>query len=247
MRGNCTRIFLAAILGIILPAGAGLAQDFQKSYTIPSGGVIRIRNISGGVKIIGYNENKILVLAYKEGPDRDLVQVEDRSDAERVFLEVRYPERHNCNAGVSFEVRVPNSTNYNFDRIMSVSGNVEVRNVTGQIRAETVSGDVLIADVTGLVSASSVSGNVQAQITRLQGTGEMKFSSVSGNVVVRAPANLDADIEMSTLSGSLKSDFPIEVREPRYGPGRSARGRLGSGLNSLRITTVSGRVSLIRS
>ncbi len=246
MRGTFTRIFLAAILGTIFPVGLGVAQDFQKSYTIPPGGVIRIRNISGGVKIIGYSDNKILVLAYKEGPDRDLVRVEDRSDADRVFLEVSYPERRNCNASVNFEVRVPNSTNYNFDRVMSVSGNVEVRNVTGQIRAETVSGDVLVADVTGLVSASSVSGNVEAQITRLQGSGEMKFSSVSGNVVVRAPANLDADIEMSTLSGSLKSDFPIEVREPRYGPGRSARGRLGSGLNNLRIQTVSGRVSLIR-
>jgi DUF4097 and DUF4098 domain-containing protein YvlB len=74
----------------------------------------------------------------------------------------------------------------------------------------------------------------------------MKFSSVSGNVAVRAPASLDADIEMSSVSGSLKTDFPIEIQERRYGPGRSARGRLGGGASNLRITSVSGRISLTR-
>jgi len=246
MRGIVVRISLAAALGMVLPAGLGVAQDFQKSYVIPAGGVIRVANVSGGVKIVGHNDSKIVVLAFKEGRDRDLLEIEDKSDADHLVLGVRYPEKHNCNANVNFEVRVPSSTNYNFDRIASVSGNVEVRNVTGQIRAESVSGDVEISDVTGLVSARTVSGNVEARISKLQGTGDMRFDSISGNVVVTAPTSLDADVEMSTVSGSLKTDFPIEVREPRYGPGRSARGRVGSGSHSLRITTVSGRVSLIR-
>ena len=246
MRGTPWRLIAATILGMILTAGVGLGQDFQKTYSIPAGGMIRVGSVSGGVKIIGYNESNILVLAYKEGPDRDLVQIEDKSEADRIVLSVRYPERRNCNASVSFEVRVPSSTGYNFDRISSVSGDVEVRNVTGQIRAESISGDVLVTDVTGLVSARTVSGDVQARINKLQGTGDMRFDSISGSVVVTAPGSLDADVEMSTVSGSLKTDFPIEVREPRYGPGRSARGRLGSGSRNLRITTVSGRVSLIR-
>jgi hypothetical protein len=65
-------------------------------------------------------------------------------------------------------------------------------------------------------------------------------------VNVTAPADLDADVEMSTISGSLKTDFPVEVIEKRYGPGRSARGRLGAGSHNLRITAVSGRVSLVK-
>jgi len=118
--------------------------------------------------------------------------------------------------------------------------------VAGQLKAESVSGDVQIKDISGQVSASTVSGNVSVEFSRIEGSASMKFSSVSGNVSVRAPGELDADIEMSTVSGSLKTDFPIEVLERRYGPGRSARGRLGSGVSNLRITTVSGRVSLIR-
>jgi hypothetical protein len=247
MRGRLgAHTALALLLNVLCLAGLGWGQDFQKTYDIPPGGVIRIRNVSGDVKIIGSNETKVVVTAIKEGRDRDLLQIEDRSEGDRIDLQPRYPQVRNCNASVTFEVRVPQATSYNFDRISSVSGKVDVRNVTGQIRAESVSGAVGVTDVSGLVSASSVSGDVSVQITRLQGAGDMRFSSISGDVTVRAPANLDGDVEMSTMSGSLRTDFPIEVQERRYGPGRSARGRLGSGARNLRITTVSGRVSLIR-
>ncbi len=246
MRAAAIRFIFTAFFGLILQTGV-FCQDFNKTYDIPAGGGIRVSNISGSVKVVGTKDSKIQVLAFKEGPDRALLQVEDKSDANHVIVEARYPQTQNCNASVNFEIRVPASVNYNFDRLVSVSGNVEVVGVTGQIRADSVSGNVTVTDVSGLVSANAVSGNVVVKISRLMGAGDMSFRSISGNVNVTAPADLDADVEMSTISGSLKTDFPIEVIEKRYGPGRSARGRLGSGSHNLRITTVSGRVGLVKS
>jgi len=242
---------LAGIGGALILAGfvwttSVMAQDFQRSYAVSAGGHVRIGNVSGDVIVTGYNGDTIIVRGFKEGRDRDRVQVEDLSTGDRVDVRVKYPDNCNCDASIRFEVNVPRSVGYNFDRLASVSGEVEVTAITGQLKAESVSGNVLIKDVVGQVSASSVSGNVNVEIARIEGAGSMKFSAVSGNVNVRAPANLDADIEMSTVSGSLKTDFPIEVQERRYGPGRSAHGRLGNGANNLRITTVSGRVSLTR-
>jgi hypothetical protein len=229
-----------------LSTAIGWSQDFQRSYTVPSGGQIRIGNVSGDVRVEGYSGDSVIVEGFKEGRDRDLVKIEDLSSGDRIDVRVRYPEHCSCDASVNFSVRVPSKVSYNFDRIYSVSGSVDVSNITGRLRAESVSGDVDVAGVTGLVSASSVSGDVNAALVQVEGAGDMKFSSVSGNVTVRAPSSLDADIEMSIVSGSLKTDFAIEIHEPRYGPGRSARGRLGSGAHSLRISTVSGRVSLSR-
>ncbi len=237
---------LSALLTGLVTAGLGAAQDYQKSYTIPAHGSIRVTSVSGEVKVTGYNGSSIVVSGFKEGPDRNIVQIEDNSDSNHIDVRVRYPESRNCNASVRFELRVPQGVEYNYERLASVSGNVIVDNVTGRLRAESVSGDVDIRNVAGIVSASAVSGNVDVEISRLQGAGDMKFSSVSGSVNVKAPAQLDADVEMSSISGSLKTDFPIEVQEQRYGPGQSARGRVGSGTHSLRITTVSGRVSLTR-
>lgn len=194
----------------------------------------------------GYNGNDIEVKAYKRGRDRDLIEINDRSLGNRIDLHARYPQMRGGDASVDFEVQVPSTAEYEFSRLSSVSGNVRVSNVSGRLRAESVSGNVEVSGVNGLVSASSVSGNVTVDISKNQDGGNMRFSSISGNVSVRAPADLDAAIEMSSLSGSLKTDFPIEIQERRYGPGRSAHGTLSSARQSLRITSVSGNVSLIR-
>lgn len=247
MRRN-HRVAAAALATAVLVLAAGAAaQDFQKSYSLEQGGLVKIRNVSGNVTVTGYGGAEVVVLAYKEGRDRDRVEIEDLSAPGRVDVRVRYPDFGNTDATINFEVHVPASVSYNFEGISSVSGNVEISRVSGKIRAEAVSGNVAVTDVTGSVSASAVSGNVDVHIARLEGAGDMRFSTVSGNVSVRAPAGLNAYVEMSTISGSLKTDFPLEVIERRYGPGRSARGRLGEGRCRIRISSVSGRVSLMKS
>jgi DUF4097 and DUF4098 domain-containing protein YvlB len=236
MRKVLLGIALTVLIGL-MPGSWVSAQDFEKGYAIGAGGYIRIKNISGDIKVSGYPGDTIIVKAFKQGRDRDLVKIEDNSSGDRVDVGVRYPDMGNCNASVNFEVRVPAMVNYIFESISSVSGDIEMDDVTGQIRAKSVSGDVEVTRVDGTVSATTVSGDVHVEIEALEGSGDMKFSSVSGSVYVNAPSELDAYVEMSTVSGSLKTDFPIEVKKRRYGP---------AGLRSLSITTVSGRVSLIR-
>jgi DUF4097 and DUF4098 domain-containing protein YvlB len=241
---NLLNFSFEILLAGLLMSGMASAQEFQKTYRIAPGGVIRITNVSGEVKVTGVGGDVITVLATKVGSDTSCVQVEDNSSENLVDLRARYPQNGNCNASINFDVRVPVNTEYNYDRLASVSGNVTVQNIAGKLRAESVSGNVEIAGVTGIVSASAVSGNVDVDISQLQGLGDMKFSSISGNVNVVGPTDLDSDVEMSSISGSLKTNYDIEVQEQRYGPGRHARGRIGAGSHSLKITTVSGRVSL---
>jgi DUF4097 and DUF4098 domain-containing protein YvlB len=81
-------------------------------------------------------------------------------------------------------------------------------------------------------------------MTRLEGAGDMKFSSASGDVEVRMPSGLDARVHLSTLSGSIDTNFPLQVEKSQHGPGQSARGQLGAGSREVRISTVSGNVSL---
>src|SRR5262245_52414752 len=220
------------------------AQDFNKTYRLGAGGSVRIGNISGDIKVTGYDGDAIIVKGFKEGRDRNLLDFEDRSNESSVDVRARYPKHCNCNADIRFEVQVPRSVNYNFDSIASVSGNVEMREVTGKVHANSVSGEMRIESVSGTVSASSVSGDVKVEINRIDNADDMKFSSVSGNLSVKAPANLDANIKMSSVSGTLKTDFPIEIHKPEYGPGQSAKGSIGNGSHNLRLSTVSGNITL---
>lgn len=242
------RLAIAAGLLSLIFAATGAAQDFQKSYKIAAGGQIHIGNVSGDVIVNGYDGDAVIVKGIKEGPDSDRLDVEDRSSEGRIEIGVRYPRNCNCEASIRFEVRVPRSVKYDFDHISSVSGDVEVSNVSGRIHANSVSGQVKVHDVNGSVTAKSVSGNVEVEIRRLDGTtDDMKFSSVSGNVEVQMPSEIDADVDMSSLSGGIKTDFPIEVTKERYGPRTSARGKLGNGSRRLQMSSVSGSLSLRRS
>jgi hypothetical protein len=251
----------SALVCLLLSLNAA-AQDFRKSYEIGQGGSISVRNVSGDVTVTGYEGSAVLVLGFKEGRDRDRVWVEDNSAGNNVDVRARYPENCDCNASIRFEVKVPRA-NYKFDSISSVSGDVEVtsvsgdllakstsgnvtvRGVTGAVNARSTSGNVHVGEITGTVSGKSTSGNVEVEIMQLNGAGDMEFGSTSGNVRVKLPANLDADVRMSTTSGGLKTDFPLTIEEPERGHGRRAAGRVGGGSRNLRLSSTSGSVSLL--
>ena len=231
---------------MVFSSPLGVAQDFKKSYSIAPGGQIVIGTISGTIKIEGYKGIAIEVVANKHGVDREQAEIVDRSAGNAIDLRVIYRAYNLTRARVDFEIKVPSNTGYNFRRISTFDGDIEISRITGGLRAESVRGNIEIRGVTGLVSASSHSGNIRVEIDQAEGRNNMRFSSISGNVTVLAPAELDALIDMSSMSGQLKTDFPIEIHERRYGPGRSARGRLGQGKQILFMTSVSGMVSLLK-
>jgi hypothetical protein len=254
---------LAGAFVLCLAAAVGAsAQDFQRSYNLAAGGTVSITNVSGDVVLTGYDGAAVVVEGHKKGRDRELVEVEDASTPGHISLRAVYPNNCNCDASINFEVRVPRNADLSFDKISTASGNlkaegfsghirlqtasgdVTVRGVSGEIHASSASGTVRVTDASGLVNASTASGDVEVELTRLEGSGDMRFSSASGDVRVRVPSTLDARVSMSTASGSIETNFPIEVRSDEYGHGSRAEGQLGTGARSLKLSTASGNVSL---
>src|SRR5689334_16470472 len=96
-----------AVSFLFLSAVIVTAQDFKKSYPLGPGGEINIRSVSGNVVVTGYDGETVIVSGFKEGRDRDLVEVEDLSSGNRIDVRSRYPRNGNTNASVNFEVQVP--------------------------------------------------------------------------------------------------------------------------------------------
>jgi DUF4097 and DUF4098 domain-containing protein YvlB len=221
------------------------AQDFQRSFTLPAGSDISIRNVAGNIKVVGYDGETILVTAYKEGRDRDQVEIVDMSSEDNISIHVQYPGYGNVSASVNFQVQTPRGVPYNYEDISSVSGDIWISSITGQVRVSGVSGRVQIHDFFGVANACSVSGDVSVQLTQPVAKGNMMFASISGNVVVHAPADLEAYVEMSTIIGMLWTDFPVRITWRWPFVGRSAKGRLGNGTARLTISSISGQVCLL--
>lgn len=236
------RCIVAIGLAFCLPLA--WAQDFRKIYTLAPGGSITVINPLGNIKITGYSGKEIEVLASRKGPDRENVSIQDNSFGNRIHLFPRYLEFGHGDASVDFNIRVPRTVEYNFSHLKSTSGKLEISGVRGRIWAESVGGSIEVRDVQGLISASSVSGSVYGDLAPDSRRSNLMLASISGNISVHAPTNLDALVHMESSSGLLRTNFPIEVHEARYGSGKSAFGKLGTGTQSVSMRSIFGDVSL---
>jgi lia operon protein LiaG len=142
------------------------------------------------------------------------------------------------------------------------SGVVGVSNIRGEkVSVETGSGDVTASDlrsnelsvetgsgdieVTGLVapqvSLETGSGSVAADV---QGeVWNVNVQTGSGDVTLKLPQNLGAEVDIETSSGDIETDYAVSVT-------RHARdhltGRIGDGRGKIAIETGSGGIKLFK-
>jgi DUF4097 and DUF4098 domain-containing protein YvlB len=237
---------LKAIIAFVIVCNVRplFADDFHKKYEIPAGGQIIIGNSIGNIKISGYDGKDVEVIAYKKGADKEFIEVQDNSFGNRVEIFPKYLQFGRGNASIDFEVHVPKAIEYNL-LPSSFSGKIEISQVVGRIMAKSVRGDVELKDIRGFIIASSLSGNVNAFLNQALQRSNLRLSSTSGSISVQAPASFQALIDISTANGGLKTNFPIEVQEMTYGPGKSAHAKLGAGASILHIRSIYGNISLL--
>jgi len=238
-----------SVIGLICVMAAGVqlkaAQDFERNYTLVPGRHIIIDNMMGDITVAGYEGEEIKVVARKEGPDQEAIEIVDKSFGHQIILFPKSSKFRSTKTKVDFEVKVPNSAKMVFVILKSGSGKIEVSDFDGGVIAESSRGEVRFVNVKGHVRAHSVSGCMDAEIGQSQGRSQMQLTSMSGDIRVTAPPDLEALVAMKSTSGDLKTDFPINVREGRYKE-HTAGGRLGSGMQMIRISSVSGSVSLLK-
>lgn len=131
-------------------------------------------------------------------------------------------------------------------RADTVSGNLEAQSVTGDLRYNSVSGDLTVIDGAGSsVRADSVSGDMVIDIDRAGKPTDIRLTTVSGEVAIRLPHPADAQVEANTASGAVSNAFE-ELRVSGGWGSKKITGTLGAGTGSLKATTVSGSIALLR-
>jgi hypothetical protein len=127
----------------------------------------------------------------------------------------------------------------------TVSGEFLARDIDGAVRFNTVSGELALANgsVTEL-HADSVKGRVCADVA-LGSPGDVKVSTVSGTVALRLPGTTDAEVRLESVSGTIETEFDSLRATAGFGP-RRVGGNVGAGTGHVRITTVSGPITLLR-
>ncbi len=136
-------------------------------------------------------------------------------------------------------------------RADTVSGNLEAQSVAGDLRYNSVSGDLTVIEGAGSsVRAESVSGDMVIDLTVLDEAGtpkptDIKLTTVSGEIAIRLPHPADAEVDANTASGAVSNAFD-DLRVSGQWGAKKITGTLGAGTGTLRATTVSGSIALLR-
>jgi hypothetical protein len=106
---------------------------------------------------------------------------------------------------VDFTVKLPAGVRY---APQAVNGGVTALGLKSDVDASSVNGNVKV-ETTGLVHASSVNGSIEATMGATSWSGPLGFSTVNGSIDATMPPGINAEVHATTVSGSLKSDFPM--------------------------------------
>jgi hypothetical protein len=127
----------------------------------------------------------------------------------------------------------------------TVSGTLEAQGLVGKLNFNTVSGDLALADGwLERLDVNTVSGDVTADID-LDPLGGMHVTTVSGEVTLRLPAETDAQVHLHSMSGGVRGEF-AGLRSTSAPASHTVSGSLGAGSGHVSVTTMSGRVMLLR-
>ena len=138
-------------------------------------------------------------------------------------------------------------------RVKSASGDLRIGDVGGELDVTTASGDVRVGAVAGAVEVSTASGGCQLAgaadvldvrsasgdvvIKRFDGS-DLRAKSMSGDVRIGFAPGRTLDVDLSTISGSLRNAFGLD----------DGGGRVRDGGARVRVSarTVSGDIVLDR-
>jgi DUF4097 and DUF4098 domain-containing protein YvlB len=123
--------------------------------------------------------------------------------------------------------------------LVTVSGDVEVGYVEGDLTLRTVSGDVKLGVVRGPVGLSTTSGDVDLRSLE---AGELRMQSVSGDARVGIGRGTRIWIDASSVSGDMSSELTMGDETEAEAEESESSGKVVP----VHVKTVSGDVTIVR-
>src|SRR5579864_48462 len=173
---------LCALLALAIGAhasdhGGALSEEFHQTYAITSGGRIELDNINGPVHISSWDRNEVKVDAVKYADTKerlDEAKIEIDSGKDYLSIRTKYPDHNNWNwgshnnpASVEYTLTVPRSAN--LDEIKLINGALDLRGITGEVRASCINGRLEAHDLAGRSRLETINGRLNAHFAELAG------------------------------------------------------------------------------
>jgi DUF4097 and DUF4098 domain-containing protein YvlB len=224
------------------------SESFSHTYPLAADGRVSLSNVSGNIRITGWDRNEVQLEAAKHADsqeDLQAIRIDVDAQPDAINIETKYPHHYfedHHSGRVEYTLSVPNRAR--IDSVKLVSGDLRLEALQGDVDASSVSGRIRAAGLTGALHLSGVSGSIEANFDRDLGR-HVSLSTVSGSIVLGLVEDANAEVSAETVSGGIHSELPIQVDRHQF-VGQSLHGRLGNGEAQIDLHTVSGSIELRR-
>lgn len=187
-------------------------EEFNKTVALTKDGKVEVSNISGNIEVKTWNRNEVKIDAHKVSKaasqekakeNMGKVKILVKEENGLVRIETKYPEKaKNINVSIDYILTVPKGAS---PSISTVSGDVDIADIDGDVKARTISGEVKLGKIGGSVNAKSTSGGLTLKGAKNGAScnvvsGSINISDVTGDVSVKG---VSGDIELSNIRGNL--------------------------------------------
>ena len=250
---------LTFMLFVLVAAVPSLrAQEHKIAVENTKDGRLTLDDFTGDLPIEGYSGNEIIITGNSErfetpdrakglkpvfpgGTDNTGLGVFFEKDGNKITLRCLLPMTQNAN----YKIRVPENLALKIVRDCARGGHTTVENMKNEVEFKGCH-SITLKNVTGPLVVSTISGNVSVVFSEISKDKPISLASVSGEVDVTLSAKVAVDLEMSTISGSMFTDFELaqENKEMRRIGGGTIRSKINGGGTELKLRSISGNIYL---
>lgn len=148
---------------------------------------------------------------------------------------------------ISGDVIVNGSGKPSVARVNTVSGDVTLANIAGELSLETVTGDMQVVMPTlsrGRVQTTN--GDLRLQAT-LAKDARLDAEAVNGDLSLQLRSPVNAEFDIETFNGEIDNCFgPKAQRANEFAPGNALRFKEGDGSARVRVKTLNGGVEICK-
>jgi hypothetical protein len=247
---------------LALFSGSARADEWSHSYPVTGKPEVAVDANDGDVEVLVGSSQQVDVRVITHGWDlKNDVQVTGNQSGNHVEIKLHKTSHvciGVCMQSIRVEVRVPRESDLN---IHTEDGDVRADGVRGNLQFETGDGDVRLRDVEGSLHADSHDGNVDVsgrfEVLNLHtGDGNIDaevnaasapqpgwlLRSGDGNIRLRLPDDLGADLDAHSGDGEMHFGFPITASG--IGKENSMRGKINGGGISIELRTGDGDIKV---
>lgn len=220
-----------------------------RESTASAGGALNVDGgKNGGIRVIGENRSDVLVRACVQawGTSAEAAQAMVKGVKVNTGSTIK-AEGAGEDWGVSYEIRVPRSTDLN---LTAHNGGIHISSVEGNLDFRTLNGGLHLSEIAGNVKGRTTNGGVHVSLSggSWKGNG-LDLETTNGGVHLWVPQNFAAHFETGTVNGGFHSDFAqLELPKSENGEKRRHGGRISADLNGggapVRLITTNGGVHI---